>query len=243
VIYHACEPRSADWFKLRCCIPTASEFHKIVTPTGKLSAQSAHYAHVLLAEAMLGRPLDDDMQTQWMERGNELEESAITAYEMLMGLDTQAGGFITNDAGTVGCSPDRLVGEDGILEMKVPAPNTHVGYLVTRDFGKEKYPQVQGQMLISERKWVDLMSFHPELPPVIVRVERDEKYLAVLAKGLGDFVAELQAMRESLIEKYGEFPAIQIGVVADEPQDDEYDGFGLTDEEAEAFIASRFPAA
>ncbi len=219
MIHHACEPRSADWFKLRLGIPTASEFHKVITPGGKLSKQSPGYAYSLLAELMLGRPLDSP-ETTWMTRGTELEDQAIMAYEVVTGIETSLGGFITNDAGTAGCSPDRLVGDDGILEMKVPAPQTHVGYLLTRDFGDEKKVQVQGQLWVSERKWVDLVSYHPELPPVILRVERDEEYIALLADALDSFVAVVADLKAKLIEKYGPFPEIVIGAQLPEPKGD-----------------------
>lgn len=225
-IYHSTEPRSAIWFKLRLGRPCSSEFHKIVSPTGKLSKQSEGYAHVLLAEAMLGRPLESP-ETQWMARGSELEDAAIRSYEFETGSETSLGGFITNDAGTLGCSPDRLVGPDGILEMKVPAPSTHVGYLVSRDFGAEKWPQVQGQLYVAEREWVDLVSYHPELPPIIVRATRDEKYIALLKAALDTFVDQLRQMREDLIAKYGPFPEIKIGRDPAPPEGD----FDITDED------------
>ncbi len=230
--HHLCEPRSREWFLMRLGVPTSSEFHKIVTPGGKISAQAEGYAHTLLAELMLGRSLDTP-ETQWMVRGQELEDEAIKAYELVAGVETSLGGFITNDDGTLGCSPDRLVGEDGILEMKVPAPNTHVGYLVSRDFGKEKWPQVQGQLLVSGRKWVDLMSYHPELPPVVIRAERDEKYIAILAPALATFVEQLRLMRESLIAKYGPFPEMKI------VEDAEPKGyFDLTDEDLDRMFSA-----
>lgn len=231
MIYHQCEPRSREWFLMRLAVPTSSEFHRIVTPGGKISAQAEGYAHTLLAEAMLGRPLESP-ETQWMVRGQELEDEAIKAYELLAG-ETSLGGFITNDDGTLGCSPDRLVGDDGILEMKVPAPNTHVGYLVSRDFGREKWPQVQGQLLVSGRKWVDLMSYHPELPPIIVRAERDEKYIAILDAALTAFVDQLRQMRDVLITKYGPFPEIR--VVEDSGPDGDFD---VTDADLDAMFSA-----
>lgn len=230
-IYVKCEPRSREWFYMRLGVPTSSEFHKIVTPGGKLSSQAEGYAHTLLAEAMLGRPLESP-ETQWMVRGQELEDEAIKAYELLA-RETSPGGFITNDECTLGCSPDRLVGDDGILEMKVPAPNTHVGYLVSRDFGKEKWPQVQGQLLVSGRKWVDLMSYHPELPPIIVRAERDEKYMAVLEPALASFVKDLREMRNLLIAKYGPFPEIKLAEES-APEGD----FDVTDEDLDAMFSA-----
>ena len=215
MIYHRVESRSAAWYYLRLGKPTASEFHRIVTPTGKLSTQSAGYAHRLLAELMLGKPLDSP-ETEYMVRGTELEDQAIDAYEFTQGIDTSLGGFVTTDDETIGCSPDRLVGDDGVLEMKCPAPNTHVGYLLSRGIDDEKKPQIQGQLLVTGRKWVDLMSYHPEMPPVIVRCKRDDKYIDTLRTALASFVRQLTEMRLKLEQLYGPFRPIVIPEV--EPQ-------------------------
>ena len=161
MIYIKCAPRSQEWFYARLGKPTASEFFRIVTPTGQISKQCTDYAHRLLAELWLGHPLDA-VETQYMVRGVELKDQAIDAYEFMASRDTLPGGFITTDDGTYGCSPDRLIGNDGILEIKCPAPNTHIGYLLSpASMAQEKYPQIQGQLLVSEREYVDLIRFPP----------------------------------------------------------------------------------
>jgi hypothetical protein len=207
-IYRKVEARSESWHLMRLGRPGSSEFHKIVTPTGKLSKQSTEYGFRLLAELMLGHPLED-VETPWMVRGTELEDSAIAAYEFATGLETQPGGIVTDDEGLYGCSPDRLVGEDGLLEVKCPAPNTHIGYLLDPlSMVQDKTPQVQGQLLCTGRKWVDLLSYHPEMPPVIARVERNEEYIAALDEALGRFCDSLAEQRACLESRYGPFPAI-----------------------------------
>lgn len=211
MIHHRVESRSAAWFYLRLGKPTASEFHRIVTPTGKNSTQAEDYAHRLLAELMLGKPLDEGMQTEWMARGNDLEDSAIAAYEFQSGIETSLGGFCTDDTGSYGCSPDRLVGDVGVLELKCPAPNTHVGYLDDPDsLTLAKKPQVQGLLLVTGREWCDLVSFHPELPTVIRRVKRDERYIDTLRVGLAAFCSQLLVMRANLEQRYGAFKPIVI---------------------------------
>ena len=233
-IYHRCEGRSEEWFLRRLGIPTASEFHRLITPGGKLSAQSIDYAHVLLAEAMLGKPWDTP-ETAWMTRGQELEDQAIQAYEFESGLDTQPGGFVTDARGRYGCSPDRLVGDDGVLEIKCPAPNTHVGYLLSGDMEDKKKPQVQGQLLVTGRAWVDLTSYHPELPPCIVRVKRDEEYIAKLRVVLEAFCETLILVRTKLEAAYGPFPRIVLP--ADRPAPP--DTLGVSDEDVEAILEAR----
>lgn len=228
-IHHKVEPRSQEWFLLRLGKPTASEFHKIVTPTGKLSKQAEDYAHSLMAELMLGKPLDKP-ETEWMIRGQELEDKAIESYEFATNRETSPGGFIETDDAAYGCSPDRLVGEDGILEMKCPAPNTHVGYLDDPiSMWIAKQPQVQGQMLISGRAWVDLVSYHPELPLLVYRVKRDEKYIDILRVALAAFRQQLITMRANLEQRYGPFPPIGTKAPAE-------DTFGISDEDIDSMI-------
>lgn len=214
-IYHKMEQQSHEWFVIRLGLPTASEFHRILSPTGKLSTQATDYCNRLLAEQMLGHALDADFQTQWMIRGQELEDTAIEAYEFATGLETQPGGFVTADGLTYGCSPDRLVGAEGLIEMKCPSPNTHIGYLIDPEtMRQDKKPQVMGELLTTERKWVDLVSYHPELPPVILRVERDEEYINKLRKALESFAADLRSGRADLEARFGKFP--KIAIVKDE---------------------------
>ncbi len=189
---------SDEWRRLRLGIPTSSCFDKIVTPTGRMSiakdgkgfSQMARkYAHQLVAETLLGRPLDDDLDgLRWITRGKDLEPDAAKLYELMHGVRTLPVGFITNDAGTVGCSPDRLIeGLHAGLEIKCPAPNTHVGYMID---GFEDYAaQIQGQLYIAEFEWVDRMAFHPELAPVIVRTYRNEPFIKGLAEALDAFLA------------------------------------------------------
>jgi hypothetical protein len=229
VIHHKCVALSREWLMLRCGLPTSSEFHKILTPGGKLSDQSRLYMHCLLAELMLGRPLENPA-TQWMIRGQDTESEAISAYEFQADIETEAGGFFTDDLATYGASPDRLVQSDGIVEMKVPAPQTHVGYLIGQPVTKDHSVQVQGQMLVTGRAWVDLVSYHPEMPLVVVRVERDEKCIALLSDALAAFVDVLTQKRVELEQRFGPFPSL-------EPKPEERSDLLITNEDLESMIA------
>lgn len=237
MIYHKCDARSEEWFKLRLGRPTASEFHRIVTAGGKdgkkakASEQAEGYAHRLLAELMLGKVLEEaDFQSQYMQRGQDLEDKAIEAYEFITEVETTPGGFITDDLGRYGCSPDRLVGPDRLLEIKIPAASTHIRYLVDPESIKaEKRPQAQGQLLCSERDSVDLVSFHPEMPLAVVKTYRDDEYIARLRDALNVFCDTLQAMRENLERTYGPFRPIAV-----EPP--VVDGFGISDEDIDSMI-------
>ena len=189
---------SDEWRKARLGIPTASGFGRLITPkTGKPSASAEGYLHELLAEWMLGAPLDD-ASSQWMERGKEIEAEARLYYQFQRDLDVAQVGFCLRDDGLVGCSPDGLVGEDGLLEIKVPSAAVHMRYMLTGQLEDDYRPQVQGQLWITERKWLDLLSFNPVLPPVIIRCERDEGFIAALAGIVDPFIVRLEAAKAKL---------------------------------------------
>lgn len=201
MIEHQVEQGSPAWLQLRLGIPTASEFDKILTPkTMKLSSQARGYAFRLVAETLLGYPVQDLGNLPWIERGKELEPQAVRSYEFDTDLETRAVGFITTDDGMIGASPDRLIVDVcGGVELKCPAPATHVGYLID-GFGTDYAVQVQGQMLVGELDFVDRYSFHPELPPVRERVYRDDKMIAALRDALGQFLemkAEMMAKAQA----------------------------------------------
>jgi hypothetical protein len=205
MIIHNVEQGSPEWLAARLSIPTSSEFDRIVTPKGKLSAQSDKYLYRLLAEWITGAPLED-VQTEWMIRGHELESEAVSSYEFERGVACQKVGFITNDDGTVGTSPDRLVGDDGLLELKCPSPAIHVGYMISRSLGTEYWPQVQGQLLLTGREWCDIQSYHPQFPSVIIRVKPDEGYQEALREALRCFVEDLTRLKQELQTNYGVVP-------------------------------------
>lgn len=206
MIIHQVAQGSEAWDQLRNGIPTASEFKRILTPKGRPSRQAEGYLNCLLAEWYFGQPLEDpetEFQSQWMARGQALEMQAVQSYEFERDVETEKVGFISIDSGLCGCSPDRLVGKDGILELKCPAPSTHIGYMLKRNVHDEYKPQLQGQLLIAERKWVDIQSYCPVFPTVIIRVERDDEYQGLLSTALATFVETMLTARQELAAIYG----------------------------------------
>ena len=171
------EQGTEEWLKARSGIPTASEFSKLITPLGKPSTSINGYVNQVLAEIIVGGDVETWEGNKWTERGNELEPEAVEMYEFTYDVEVEEIGFCKDDDNKMGCSPDRLVGEEGLLEIKCPAPATHVDYLLNSKLPNKYIPQVQGQMLVTGRKWCDWMSYHPEMLPVIIRVERDEDYI------------------------------------------------------------------
>lgn len=196
---------TTEWAMARMGIPTASNFDKIITPkTMKLSGQIDGYALQLIAEQLLGVPMDN-ATSGFMLRGTLLEERAVRYYELQRECDTVPIGFVTRDDGRAGCSPDRFVGEDGLLEIKVPNAANHLGYLLDKD-GIGYRAQVQGQLWVCEREWCDTLSYNPELPPAIVRQERDEAFITALAACVEQFNAYVDELKTKLQKQYGLFP-------------------------------------
>ena len=204
ILYENVKQGSEAWDQLRLGIPTASAFHRIMTPkTRKLSSQSEGYMHQLLAEWIFGQPLET-FESPWMERGKALEAEAVRYYEMERDCTAREVGFCLTDDRMVGASPDRLVGDVGLLEIKCPSPAVHVGFMLTRAADQEYLCQLQGQLWVSEREWVDIQSYCPPFPSVVIRVPRDEKFIADLSVCVRSFVDVLLATREKLTQAYGD---------------------------------------
>jgi hypothetical protein len=197
-IIHDVEQGSPEWLTLRLGIPTSSEFHRIITAAkGELSKSARKYAHQLVAEALLGEPVESSIgNLHWVMRGKLLEPQAVQQYEFTTDVETRAVGFITTDCGRLGCSPDRLIiGARGGLEIKCTAPQTHMGFLIDGP-GDDYRQQVQGQLAIAELEFVDLYAYHPALPALMLRTYRDEPYIAKMRAALSEFLDMRDAMLE-----------------------------------------------
>jgi hypothetical protein len=147
----------------------------------KPSKQWKYYALELMGERILQTQMVR-YQSGSMERGQIREADAVEWYEFDQELTTRKIGFVTDDAHTMGCSPDRLIGESGLLEVKCPdQPAMQLSYILGDTNAHRDYrSQLQGQLMIAEREWVDIMCWHEVLPKKVIRVERDEKFIALL---------------------------------------------------------------
>jgi hypothetical protein len=203
MIIHNVKQGSEEWHRLRLGIPTASEFHKIITPKKlELSSQAPAYMNRLLAEWIYGNQVDT-FETPWMEYGNQMELEAVKAYEFEREITTQACGFISSDSGLYGASPDRLITEHrGILEIKCKSASVHVGHMICRDLYIEHMIQVQGQLWIAEAEWADIMCYSPHFPSVITRVKRDDYIIKAISEAVSRFVEILLETRKRLRAEY-----------------------------------------
>ena len=193
MIEHEFEQRSEEWFKLRLDIPTGSNFAKIVTGTGKFSEQIKTYAITLANQSYAGKSLEKWTGNQWTERGKEMEEEAMDWYGLIYS-PVEKVGFVTDDDITHGVSPDGKIGKKGTLEMKCLKPEEHTKVLIYYDkHGKcePKYiPQTQGEIMVTEREWCDLLFYHPDLPKLVIRQEADLEFHAKLKEGIGKVILE-----------------------------------------------------
>ena len=194
------EQGSLEWHQARLGIPTASEFSKIITPSGTPSTSQKEYIKQLAGEWLMGKPdTDEQFESYWMKRGKVLEPQARALYSFLRDEEITECGFVYKDAlRQVGCSPDGLIGTEGGWENKTPKMTTHVGYLLGGVMPGLYRPQVQGSMWVTGRKWWDFMSFHPDTEPLIVRVKRDEDYIAKLEALMKSFLIDLTMMKKKL---------------------------------------------
>ncbi len=115
-------------------------------------------------------------KTEWMQRGNDLEPQARMEFEFDNNIQVFEAGFIESDE-FVGMSPDGLIGDDTLLEIKCPKHTTQIGYLANKKVPKVYNYQMQFQMMVSDRDYCYFYSYHPDLPAFQVKVGRDESII------------------------------------------------------------------
>jgi len=180
---------SEEWLELRKGVATASEFDNIITPArGDESDSIPKYAKKLALELYYEQTSEKEaFKSLAMQAGNEFEPLARQRYQEKTWNIVEECGFITSDCGNFGYSPDGLVGDDGIIEIKNLEAEAHSNILLNPVFPNKYKCQVQGGLWISGRKWLDFVAFNrfckiPEKQLVIIRVERDEVFIAELAR-------------------------------------------------------------
>lgn len=201
---HNVEQGTEAWAKLRRAIPTASSADRLVTAVkGEPSKAMRDYACELLAAEML--PIEywyasEDFRTfqsEAMAHGTNTEREARDYFALETGLEVQQVGFVTTDCGRAGCSPDGIVGDNALLELKCPQPKTHVRYLLDACLPSEYKPQVHFSMVVTGFDHAHFMSYAPGLPPFRIFVPRDD-YTSKVESALQEFWAMLDTFRKQL---------------------------------------------
>ncbi len=189
-----CIQGSEEWLLARLGKVTASRF-KDVLSKGEGKTRKT-YMKQLRAEILTGKPLRNSFSNKAMEWGSETEVAAKQAYANETGCEVVQVGFVVMSE-WVGGSPDGLVGDQGVIEIKCPNTVTHLDYIDKDTVPTGYYAQMQGILWITGRQWCDFVSYDPEVkcrPFFCKRSKRDETYIKALALVVKKFVKELEEM-------------------------------------------------
>lgn len=184
---------SPEWFLCRSGIPTSSKFATVMAKgEGKTRAK---YMRQLAGEIITGKPMESFTNSH-MERGHIMEPDARDHYSFITDTAPELVGFIRN--GDKGCSPDSLIGENGMLEIKSKLPDLLIECLERDAFPPEHKAQCQGALWVAEREWIDIVVYWPDMPVFIKRAYRDEPYIKTMSDAVNLFNEELAAMVERI---------------------------------------------
>lgn len=188
---------SEEWAALRCGLLTASEFDRILTPTLKIAANAKERLHLWeLAAQRISGYVEPQYVSDAMLRGHDDEITARELYAKHFAPVTEVG-FVTNDKWgfTLGCSPDGLVGDEGMIEVKSRCQRFQV-QTICEHFETGSTPddfklQIQGELLVTGRKWCDLISFSAGLPMIVMRIEPDAEVQDAIVDAASKFEARI----------------------------------------------------
>lgn len=198
------EQRSAAWFHARAGKVTASRACDFLAKTKSgYSTSRKNYLVQLVAEQLTGQPQEDGYVSPAMQRGLDLEAQAFATYEAATGHMPQRVGFLQHNDLPIGSSPDGVIGDfDGVLELKVPNPATHLGYVRAGVLPANYLPQVSHHLFVSGAAYCDFMSYGPDFPDhlqvFLLRVYRSQVDLVTYEKELRVFLAEVNTELEAI---------------------------------------------
>lgn len=197
------EQGSPEWAQARCGIVTASRSGDVIAVTKKGEAAARRqYREELVIERLTGLPYDVYV-TREMQWGIDQEPFARAAYEMYHNLLVETCGFVMHPhIAKFGASPDGLVGEDGMLQIKCPTTRTHLGWMLGGVVPVEHCPQMMAELSCTGRKWIDFVSFDPRLPSHLQlfgrRFERNDSLIMQLETEVVHFNAEVEDVLAAL---------------------------------------------
>lgn len=189
------EQGSPEWHRLKLGIPSSSMFKVLMVKTEEKKGR-ATYLYKLAGEILTGEPMENFVSDA-MEDGKAKEPLLRMEYEFRRDCEPQLVGFIRN--GKCGASPDALIGEKGVLEIKRAAPHVLIPMRLRHMtdptyFPPEHFAQCQGVLMVSGRTWCDLLVGYPKMEPLIVRTWRDEPYIQQLRDTVDQFELELRRL-------------------------------------------------
>ena len=214
IVLRDIEQGSPEWFQARLGVVTASELTNILTPVElKRSSQAEAYRHRLLAEYLIGKPLES-FESDWMKRGKEFEAEARECYAFITDKEIVPVGFIYRDENKlVGCSPDGIEESNGEItggvEIKCLSPGKHVNLLLANRVPRDFILQVQGSMWVTGLQTWNFFGYHPDLKPLLLTVRRDERIIEALQRAVEDFLIVMLREREALAGQNGTTQALE----------------------------------
>ena len=203
-------PQGSDaWKALRCGKVTASKVADVLARTkgGTWGASRANYRAALVLERMTGQP-QDCFQTPAMLHGIQTEPEACEGYCQHMLCTVEQVGFVDHPTIAMsGASPDRVVGDDGILEAKCPQPPAHLEILLSNRVPEKYVTQIHWQLAcMPDRKWADFISYNPAFPEAmrlfVQRVPRDDEAIAEIEREVVAFLGEVDETVAQLRARY-----------------------------------------
>jgi len=197
------EQGSPEWLALRAGKVTASKVADVMSSI--TTAGYKNYLADLVVERLTGNKTESftNAAMQW---GVDQEPIARAEYEVKTGNFVDQIAFVDHpNIANFGCSPDGLVGDDGLIEIKCPNTATHIDYVMQDKVPTKYIPQIQCQLAVTGRKWCDFVSFDPRLPDglqiLIVRLKRDDEYIKKLEARVVKFLNEVNSAVNGLKEK------------------------------------------
>lgn len=199
------EQGSAAWLYERCGYITASRFRDVMDrqKSGKPGAKRQAYLMELVIERITGNPQDHFVNAAMAWGDKSMERRSRMDYEAQTGQMVDECGFVKHpEVKWVGGSPDGMIGDDGGWESKSPYNSAvHINTILD-GMPEDHMAQLQGLMWITGRKWWDFQSYDPRLPEplcrYVQRIERDDKYIAILAQEIAAFSKEIDAVMARL---------------------------------------------
>ena len=195
-----------EWVRRRLGKVTASRVHDVVKVIkgGAWGAGRRKYLIELLGERFTGMRAPEGFKSEAVLWGRQTEPQAQAAYERRNGEKIDKVVFFDHPVIPMsGCSPDGLVGDHGMVQIKCPETHTHMGYLIDRAVPEPYLYQIHWELACTERRWSDFVSYDPRLPAklamLVIRVNRDPKIIAGLEKMAADFLREMEVITETLM--------------------------------------------
>nr|WP_298522113.1 lambda exonuclease family protein [uncultured Halomonas sp.] len=188
------EQGTPEWHAARLGIVTMSEIKTLLVKgkgPGGFGAGALSYMHQLIGERITGEPAGAFQGNAHTQRGHELEPTARELYGEATGhTQLEQVGIILNHG--AGYSPDSLVGNEGLIEVKTKLPKYQIELLLADELPQEHVAQCQGGLWISEREWIDFISYWPGMPLFVKRAYRDEVLIRTIAERVKAFYEELE---------------------------------------------------